>query len=62
MQQRLKCPEPDCKEMVDVWTGPYLITQDQRNLDRACDRHKEKYRKIVEDSERFVAMVNRFRD
>ncbi len=59
MKQALKCPEKGCETMVEVWTGSYLITQDQRNLDRACKKHREKYRLIEEKNRRFVEMINR---
>ena len=59
MVQKLRCPKKGCKAMVDVWTGPYLITQDQRDYDRACPKHKEEYRQIMEKNRAFVEMVNR---
>jgi hypothetical protein len=58
-QELLKCPEKGCNKMVKVFTGPFLITQDQRNLDRSCPKHREKYALIEEKNRRFVEMVNR---
>ncbi len=52
MIQTLKCPEPGCEEMVEVWTSSNLITLAQRDRDRACPEHKEKYQKILDENER----------
>jgi hypothetical protein len=57
--QKLKCSEPTCKKVVDVVTGNFLITQDQRNVDRACPKHRQKFLDILRKNEAFVAMVNR---
>jgi hypothetical protein len=56
---KMKCIEPGCKEMVNVFTRPGLTSTDQRNCDRACLKHYEKYARIRDDNRAWVSRYNR---
>jgi hypothetical protein len=49
MIQSLCCPEEGCEVFSDCWVPSGLIHQTQYDAERACPKHKEKYRKLYEE-------------
>lgn len=46
--QQTKCPEPGCGEATTAWAGG-LQHETERNYERACPKHQEKYRKLRDE-------------
>jgi hypothetical protein len=46
------CPYPWCGKKTTAWVG-FLQHKTEHDADRACPKHREKYRKLLEEWRKF---------
>jgi hypothetical protein len=56
-KQTLTCPHNGCTKTKKVFTAPFLISREERNLDRACKEHKPEFQKVFDEH---VAVCRRY--